>query len=69
MLFPWMLVKRKTSSISSIGNEAGTVHKSREGVPTTAIGLAVRNLHSGAEIVSQNDMNAAAALLSACLEM
>ena len=52
-----------------LGNEAGTVHKSREGVPTTAIGLAVRNLHSGAEIVSQNDMNAAAALLSACLEM
>ena len=52
-----------------LGNEAGTVHKSREGIPTTAIGLAVRNLHSGAEIVSLADMDAAAALLSACLEM
>ena len=55
--------------VARVGNEAGSVHKSGVGVPTMTVGLAVRNLHSSAEIVSLADMEAASALLSACLTM
>ncbi len=54
--------------IAGFGNEAGAVHKTREGLAAVTVGLPVRNLHSGAEIVSESDMNAAMALLSLCLE-
>ena len=48
---------------SGEGNESGAIHKSTDGVRTLSVGLATRNLHSGAEIIKYRDLEAVVALI------
>ena len=52
---------------SGEGNEGGAIHKSTDGVRTLSVGLATRNLHSGAEIIKYRDMEAVIAFVKAWL--
>ncbi len=45
------------------GNEAGSVHRTRTGIPSLSLAIPTRNYRSGAEIISENDLDAAAKLL------
>ncbi len=45
------------------GNEAGSIHKARAGIPSLSLTIPVRNYRSGAEIIDEKDLEAAAAVL------
>ncbi len=50
------------------GNDAGTIHKSCEGVRTIAVSLPCRYIHSGTCVADKTDMNACHDLAKALLE-
>ena len=50
------------------GNDAGTIHKSCEGVRTIAISLPCRYIHSGTCVADKRDMNACYELAKALLK-
>ena len=50
------------------GNDAGTIHKSCEGVRTIAVSLPCRYIHSGTCVADKRDMNACYELAKALLE-
>ncbi len=51
------------ATAAGVGTEAGSVHKTGIGIPTLSLGIPTRNLGSGAEIVCEKDLDAAASLL------
>ena len=51
------------------GNDAGTIHKSCEGVRTIAISLPCRYIHSGTCVADKSDMNACYDLANALCEV
>ena len=51
------------ATAAGAGTEASTIHKTGVGIPSLSLGVATRNLRSGAEIISQNDLDATLALL------
>ena len=50
------------------GNDAGSIHKSRAGIPTLAISLPTRYIHAPAQLISLDDYANAQALLSLILD-
>ena len=50
------------------GTDAGAIQKTRAGVPTGAISIPCRYIHSEAETVDKRDVAACVALLKACLQ-
>lgn len=50
------------------GTDAGPVHLSHSGIPTGGLALPVRYLHSGSELISKQDIQAAADLLFVLLK-
>ncbi len=46
------------------GTEAGSIHKTATGIPSLSLGIATRNHRSGAEIINEKDLDAAANVLS-----
>ncbi len=46
------------------GTEAGSIHRTAVGIPSLSIGIATRNHRSGAEIISEKDLDAAAKVLA-----
>jgi putative aminopeptidase FrvX len=53
--------------ISQGGTDAGAVHKAGEGVPSVALGVCARYIHSHAAVVDKGDVEAAQAFLSALI--
>ncbi|MBS3815706.1 MAG: M20/M25/M40 family metallo-hydrolase [Hadesarchaea archaeon] len=49
------------------GTDAGRIHITREGVPSTVIGVPTRYLHSPIEVLDLNDLEAGAKLLESVL--
>ena len=49
------------------GTDAGAIQKTRTGVPTGAISIPCRYIHSEAETVDKRDVEACVELLKACL--
>ncbi len=50
------------------GNDAGAVHLSRTGIPTCALSLPTRNIHSNVEICSKKDIQAMIDLTLLCVQ-
>ncbi len=51
------------ATAAGVGTEAGGIHRVREGIPSLSVGIAARNHRSGAEIICEKDLDAAANLL------
>ena len=51
------------ATAAGVGNEAGSIHRTGVGIPSLSLAIPTRNLRSGAEIICQNDLDAAFALL------
>ena len=50
------------------GNDAGAVHLSKTGIPTCALSLPTRNIHSNVEICSKKDIQAMIDLTLLCVQ-
>ncbi|MEL1136413.1 M42 family metallopeptidase [Desulfitobacterium sp. THU1] len=50
------------------GNDAGSIHLSREGIPTLAISVPCRYIHSTASVMAEADLQNALALVDAILK-
>ncbi|MDR6224309.1 M42 family metallopeptidase [Desmospora profundinema] len=53
--------------ISQGGTDAGAVHKTGDGVPSAALGVCARYIHSHAAVVDKGDVEAAKAFLTALI--
>ncbi len=51
------------ATAAGAGNEAGSVHRARTGIPSLSLAIPTRNYRSGAEIINENDLDAAAKVL------
>ena len=51
------------------GTDAGAIQKTRGGVPSGAISIPCRYIHSGAETVDLRDVKACIDLTLACMEL
>ncbi len=51
------------ATAAGAGTEAGSIHRTGVGIPSLSLGIPTRNLRSGAEIISQNDLDAAFSLM------
>ena len=50
------------------GNDAGTIHVSREGIPSAAVSVPCRYIHSPVSVMNKNDYNDCIKLLKAFLD-
>ena len=50
------------------GNDAGAIHLSKTGVPTCALALPTRNIHSNVEVCAKNDVQAMTDLTLLCAQ-
>lgn len=50
------------------GNDAGAIHQSKTGVPTCGLSVPTRYIHSNVEVVSKQDLDAAARLTRAVMQ-
>ncbi len=49
---------------AGMGTEAGNIHKTGMGIPTISVHIPTRNYRSGAEIINENDLDAAGKILA-----
>ncbi len=52
------------ATAAGVGNEAGSIHRTAAGIPSLSLGIATANHHSGAEIINEKDLDAAAKVLA-----
>lgn len=62
-------VETQTEVLLGGTTDARSMQLSRQGVPVTCVSIPCRNIHSPAEIVSEGDIEQAAALLAAAAEL